>query len=233
MEAGDRCLPRWHPGRLVRHHYFIFAFNSSHSPMHAQNSSAADSFSLSEQEEEENFDLSLIMSLETDVVPCLSDGRVPDYLLTQLAKVLQQGSQLLQHESDEDYSPTPTSLMQRGDVSVVWGDRADSEAVGSTEPLRAVSRERFSYWCLDLLFLICSDTLKGKICASSTVPPLCFHALFYRSRSFTKKSRRTELAGAYRPMSYNARRIRCGRKASRKPPVPKVSWMEYLPFDLT
>jgi hypothetical protein len=127
---------------------------------HAQNSSATDSFSLSEQEEEENFDLSLIASLETDVVPCLGDDRVPDYLITQLAKVLQQGSQLLQHESDEDYP----SLMQPGDISAARGGKADSEAVGSTVPLPAVLRERFSYWCLDLLFLICSDTVKGRVC---------------------------------------------------------------------
>jgi hypothetical protein len=121
------------------------------------------------------------VSLETDVVPCLGDDRVPDYLITQLAKHLQQGSQLLQHESDEDYSPTSLNLMQHGDVSVAWGDKADSEAVGSTVPLRAVSRERFSYWCLDLLFLICSDTLKGRICALRVVPPICLYALFYRS----------------------------------------------------
>jgi hypothetical protein len=48
-------------------------------------SSDADNFYLSEQEGEENFDLSLISSLETDVIPCLGGGRVPDYLITQLA----------------------------------------------------------------------------------------------------------------------------------------------------
>lgn len=58
-------------------------------------SSDTDTFFLSEQEDEENFDLSLISSLETDVIPCLGDDCIPDYLITQLAKVLQQGSQLL------------------------------------------------------------------------------------------------------------------------------------------
>lgn len=134
--------------------------------MHAQTSSAADTSSLAEQEEEENFDLALIASLEMDVVPCLGDDRVPDYLITRLAKVLQQGSQLLQHELDEDYPPTPTSLVQSDDISAAWGGKADNEGVGSTAPLHAVSRERFSYWCLDLLFLICSDTSKGKVCAT-------------------------------------------------------------------
>ena len=39
-----------------------------------------------------------IMSLNTDVIPCLGADHAPDYLITQLAKVLQQCSQLLQHE---------------------------------------------------------------------------------------------------------------------------------------
>lgn len=129
-------------------------------------SSVADSFSLLEQEGEENFDLSLIASLETDVIPCLGDDRVPDYLITRLAKVLQQGSQLLlQHESDEDYPPTPNSPTKQPDTKsggALSHHRAGSESVGSTAPVQAVSRERFSYWCLDLLFLICSDTSKGK-----------------------------------------------------------------------
>jgi hypothetical protein len=156
----------------------LFVSNRCLELTHAQNSSAVDSLSLSEQEEEENFDLSLIASLETDVVPCLGDGRVPDYVITQLAKVLQQGSQLLQHESDEDYLPT-TSLMQASDISAAWDGKADGEAVGSTVPRPAVSRERFSYWCLDLLFLICSDTLKGRGLPSLNVPPMCLYFLFF------------------------------------------------------
>jgi hypothetical protein len=111
----------------------------------------------------------LITSLETDVIPCLGDDRVPDYLITQLAKVLQQGSQLLQHEQDEDLPPTPVSPPQSKSKSKSKSTtrkgkaQADDEAVmGSTAPVREVSRERFSFWCLDLLFLICSDTAKGR-----------------------------------------------------------------------
>jgi hypothetical protein len=128
--------------------------------------------SFSEQEDEENFDQSLITSLETDVIPCLGDGRVPDYLITQLAKVLQQGSQLLQLEGDEGHPPpTPNSPPPRPNAkSPAQSGKnkkgkaaADSEiVVGSTAPVAEVSRERFSYWCLDLLFLICSDSSKGK-----------------------------------------------------------------------
>jgi hypothetical protein len=132
---------------------------------HARISSATDSLSFAEQEDEENFDQSLITSLETDVVPCLGDDRVPDYLITQLAKILQQGSQLLQHERDEDCPPTPVSPPQskaKSKSAARKGKAEDETVVGSTAPVREVSRERFSYWCLDLLFLICSDTAKGR-----------------------------------------------------------------------
>jgi protein MON2 len=133
-------------------------------------SSDTDGLSLSEQEDEENFDLSLISSLETDVIPCLGDDRVPDYLVTRLAKVLQQGSQLLLNESDDEYPPTPSSLTKPDTKYATWGDKADSERMSSTAPVRGVSRERFSYWCLDLLFLICSDTSKGRVCAPQILP---------------------------------------------------------------
>jgi hypothetical protein len=79
---------------------------------------------------------------------------------------LQQGSQLLLNESDDDgYPPTPSSLTRPDVKSAARYDKADSERIGSTAPARGVSRERFSYWCLDLLFLICSDTSKGRVCA--------------------------------------------------------------------
>ena len=81
-----------------------------------------------------------------------------------MAKVLQQGSQLLLQELDDEYPPTPISLTKPDAKSAARGDKADGERMGSTVPVREVSRERFSYWCLDLLFLICSDTSKGRVC---------------------------------------------------------------------
>jgi hypothetical protein len=51
-------------------------------------------------------------------------GCVPNYLITQLSKVLQQGSQLLLNESDDEHAPT-------------W--------LRSTAPTQGVSRELFSY----------------------------------------------------------------------------------------
>ncbi|KAI0700224.1 hypothetical protein C8T65DRAFT_790748 [Cerioporus squamosus] len=70
--------------------------------------SAIEQSPLDIQEAEENFDLSLIASLEIDVVPYLGDASVPDYIVSQLARVLHQGSRL--RTVDEDLPPSPSSL---------------------------------------------------------------------------------------------------------------------------
>jgi hypothetical protein len=58
----------------------------------------------------------------------------------------------------------PSNPPQPSTKSTARSSKADIEmVVGSTAPIREVSRERFSYWCLDLLFLVCSDTSKGKV----------------------------------------------------------------------
>ena len=124
-------------------------------------SSLADSFTFDVQEEEENFDLALIASLEIDVVPHLGDSRVPDYLITHLAKILQQGSQLREYDHEEDYMFTPITPMKTpvsGKGNWAHDGDEDTTTINSTV---FVSRERFSYWCFDLLFLICSDVSKG------------------------------------------------------------------------
>lgn len=116
-------------------------------------SSAVEAFPLEVQEAEENFDLALIASFEIDVAPHLGDKRVPDDLVSQLAKVLQQGSRLYESEVDPAISANPA-------VSTV--DLQKQYDVGSTESGSLVPRERFSYWCLDLLFLVCSNITNGK-----------------------------------------------------------------------
>jgi len=105
--------------------------------------------------------------LETDVTPCLGKDRVPDYLITQLAEFLQQGSQLLQHKPDEDHPPTSSNPPRLDTKSAARSGRVDSKTmVGSTAPVGEVSMEGFYHWCLDQLFLIYSDMLKGRFYAS-------------------------------------------------------------------
>jgi hypothetical protein len=124
-------------------------------------SSVADSFSLEVQESEENFDLALIGALEIDVIPQLGDLRIPDSLVIQLAKVLRYGSRL--HDSEEDHSinsnaPSHHRSQESHDFETV---DLHEYGIGSTVSSSSLPRERFSYWCFDLLFLVCSNTAKG------------------------------------------------------------------------
>lgn len=116
------------------------------------------------QESEENFDLALIAALEIDVIPQLGDLRIPDTLVIQLAKVLRHGSRLHEFDtaSDADVSLNgngPSHRSQKShDFETVDVREYD---IGSTVSGSTLPRERFSYWCFDLLFLICSNTAKG------------------------------------------------------------------------
>lgn len=123
-------------------------------------SSAAETFPLEVQIAEENFDLALIASLEIDVAPHLGDSRVPDYIVGQLAKILHHGSLLYDARSEAASGPSSP----RDDYSLQSTRDSDDEkrySLGSTDSGSLVPRERFSYWCFDLLFLICSNTTSG------------------------------------------------------------------------
>ncbi|CAL1702898.1 unnamed protein product [Somion occarium] len=148
--------------------------------------SPADNFPLDVQESEENFDLALIASLEIDVVPHLGDLRVPDYVVSQLAKVLSQGSRL--READEYQPPSPTSLPDDSkrrsrsfDKVEKFGD--GTIVLGTTEVGYFSPRERFSYWCFDLLFLISSDTAQDRIESRKRVAALSVPSLLNRCRT--------------------------------------------------
>ncbi|KAG1803198.1 uncharacterized protein BJ212DRAFT_1304669 [Suillus subaureus] len=125
---------------------------------------AAEGFSLEDQEAEESFDLSLINSLEIDIMPHLGDTRVPDHLIVQLAKILHKGSQLYKSSVDPSHPDSPST--DTANVSDDSWDSHDLEKVnldiGSTIPGVPVPRERFSFWCFDLLFLICSNVTSGN-----------------------------------------------------------------------
>ncbi|KAG1824868.1 uncharacterized protein BJ212DRAFT_1566454 [Suillus subaureus] len=125
---------------------------------------ATEGFSLEDQEAEENFDLSLISSLEIDLVPHLGDTRVPDHLIAQLAKILHKGSQLYKSSMDlscPDSPSTDTTNVSNGSRESHDFEKVDLN-IGTTAPGVLVPRERFSFWCFDLLFLICSTVTSGS-----------------------------------------------------------------------
>lgn len=130
------------------------------------------------QNDEENFDLALVAALEIDVVPHIGDARVPDYVVAELAKMLQRASQL--HESDDEpVTPPPPRPQQVNGVkgkhpAAPGATSIPRDVVGSTVPGKLLPRERFSYWCFDLLFLLCSNVAKGMSHLSTPLIVLTF-----------------------------------------------------------
>ncbi|KAH6905130.1 hypothetical protein BKA70DRAFT_1293490 [Coprinopsis sp. MPI-PUGE-AT-0042] len=120
--------------------------------------SVAETFPLQIQESEEKFDLSLIASLEIDVVPHIGDARVPDEVASQLSKILKQGSLLFDSRGEVIERPS-TASSHKSDTSDSTRVELDVHAaVGTTSIGPLLPRERFSYWSFDLLFLICSNS---------------------------------------------------------------------------
>jgi len=145
---------------------------------------AIEGLSLEDQEVEESFDLSLISSLEIDLVPHLGDTRVPDHLITQLAKILHKGSQLYKSSMGPSRPDSPST-----DTANVSDDSRDSHDfekvdlnIGSTTPEVLVPRERFSFWCFDLLFLICSNVTSDQESSRKRVAALCLPTLLDRCK---------------------------------------------------
>lgn len=108
---------------------------------------------MEEQDTEEIFDLSLITALDSDIVPFIADTRVPDSVIIQLARTLHQGSLLNTFEDDVELGRNEPSAESISSTLV--------NSAGTTMVTMAQPRERCCYWCLDLLFLICSDAAKG------------------------------------------------------------------------
>ncbi|KAL4066352.1 hypothetical protein V8B97DRAFT_2111374 [Scleroderma yunnanense] len=148
--------------------------------------SAAETFSLEEQEAEEKFDLSLINCLKIDLIPHLGNPRVPDYLIVQLAKILHQGSRLLK---DSSSSPSSLGLVDEDDTESpnasldLHFQKLDLESLGTTAAVIPVPRERFSFWCFDLMFLICSNVTTDHEESRKRVAALCLPSLLDRCRA--------------------------------------------------
>ncbi|KAK7039339.1 protein MON2 [Favolaschia claudopus] len=142
--------------------------------------SATETFPLEKQEEEENFDLALIGALEIDVVPHLGDMRVPDALVGQLARVLQQGSRLYESEVGSNPHSPVSSSGSREFVKIEMDGQYEN---GTTQNGTLVPRERFSYWCFDLLFLICSNTTRDQEPSRRRLAALSLPSLLARCRS--------------------------------------------------
>ncbi|KAL1725821.1 guanine nucleotide exchange factor in Golgi transport N-terminal-domain-containing protein, partial [Schizophyllum commune] len=143
--------------------------------------SPAEELPLDEQEAEENFDLSLIAALEIDVVPYIGEACVPDHLVAQLAKILLRGSNLWEVGSHARRSggASPVSAKEPPSPDYV---KVEWDVPGSTEHGVTVPRERFSYWCFDLLFLICSSVTNDNESSRRRLAALSLPSLLDRCR---------------------------------------------------
>ncbi|KAI0040677.1 hypothetical protein FA95DRAFT_1611611 [Auriscalpium vulgare] len=107
-------------------------------------SSASDNLAFEDQEVEEDFHLQLSASTS-----CPSSASRACRTASP-CRSRRFCSQLREYEPDDDYAFRPITPMRRRENA--WGGNTDADgAYGSTTPAIAVSRERFSYWCFDLL----------------------------------------------------------------------------------
>lgn len=146
--------------------------------------SPVEALTLDEQEAEENFDLSLVAALEIDVVPYIGEPSVPDSLVSQLAKTLHRGSKLWDIESHARSSGGSMSSGLKAVSSPPSPDyiKVEWDVPGSTEHSITVPRERFSYWCFDLLFLICSSVTNDNEASRRRLGALSLPSLLDRCK---------------------------------------------------
>jgi hypothetical protein len=83
---------------------------------------------------------------------------VPDELIRQLAKALQLGSRLYRLDLSE---PSANSNVEAR-FSLDFDEQVNGEMFGTTVEIVENRKERFVYWCLDMLFLICGGDDKGE-----------------------------------------------------------------------
>ncbi|BGP03886.1 Endocytosis and vacuole integrity protein [Rhodotorula toruloides] len=121
---------------------------------------------------EEEFDLALLASLEHDVLPHIGSPRVPDDLIRRLAKALQLASRLYRL----DLPGPSTNSRVEARFSLDFDEQVKGEMFGTTVEIVENRKERFAYWCLDMLFLVCdgdeaSEPARQRLAALS-VPSL-------------------------------------------------------------
>lgn len=110
-------------------------------------------------------------------MPKLGSTRIPDRLVCQLGQCVQLASRLY----ELDLSDTEADLLSYSEQtpSNQWDDDSPQKETrfdpsfahqarardmcGTTAEVVELSRERFSYWAFDLLFLICSDAGEGEL----------------------------------------------------------------------
>lgn len=121
--------------------------------------------------EDEEFDHSFITNIEAHVYPNLGHPRIPEEIISNLGKVLQHASKIHEPQpisslpSVDDLSEQMSPASFDEDFSSKTRKGFDDvellDVVGLTVHTNVLPRERFSYWCFDLLVLLCSQNAIG------------------------------------------------------------------------
>lgn len=111
------------------------------------------------------------------ILPVVGTSKVPAEAIKQLAEAISQASQLRLPHQEESHSDLLSPSISIGDS--LTSTHKDSSYLdvreaalvedGTTVDDADMPRERFAYWCLDLLFLMCaksSNAEEGKLKAS-------------------------------------------------------------------
>jgi len=116
---------------------------------------------------DEAFDQAFITTIESYITPYLGNRRVSDDIIVDFGKVLQHASKIHEVGSHSSLGLTRTSPEQR--LSEASNEAIPTkpykgfqnhelhDVMGTTSTFSILPRERFSYWCFDLLFLLCSQ----------------------------------------------------------------------------
>ncbi|GES88442.1 hypothetical protein RCL_jg5346.t1 [Rhizophagus clarus] len=127
------------------------------------NSNPQTSIKMEQQDTDEDFDMNFLFRLQSDVMIHMGRPRVPQSLIRDLIKTIQEGSQLYfsdvkRQELMNDYLNKPLPIPNGTSSRIKKSPERLSEKVeGSTAKIVPVARERFAYACLQCLFDLCSD----------------------------------------------------------------------------
>ncbi|CAI2181355.1 20085_t:CDS:10 [Funneliformis geosporum] len=135
------------------------------------NSKPSTSIKIDQQDTDEAFDMKFLFRLQSDVMIHMGRPRVPQNLIMDLIKTIQEGSQL--YSSDVERQGVMNGYLDKPlPVPVPNGasshqkkskppEKLSEKVEGVTAKIIPVAKERFAYACLQCLFDLCSEDQTG------------------------------------------------------------------------
>ncbi|KIM30394.1 hypothetical protein M408DRAFT_21910 [Serendipita vermifera MAFF 305830] len=150
----------------------------------------ADCSTAAEDSIDEIFDHAFIATIKSHITPYLGNKRITDDIIIDFGKILQHASKIHEVGATPLFDDTRTSSEQNQpdvhqEISSPMPYKGFKihelvDVVGTTSGFNILPRERFSYWCFDLLFLLCSQTTDHHEEKRRRVAALCLPQLLGR-----------------------------------------------------